>query len=246
MMKRIFGKILVNLLGILLLNLVFSGCEPKTLMSKVDYPQKTTVKLVKSRCHNGVCPCLSRTAIPNKEKDIAPGYKRFEFRLPQTVSEMWVSVGDQGVFYKSAKHVEPVCFYMDLMPRSYSIVVKGKRHHEQIGLQMGLEISEYAEPKDGGPSWYRSFHYTCGIGASTCSIDEMQIWHDKQEALPRGVLDYCGSVMIKKSQYAGSKLHRDDPIYQDLALRFLMKVYHFKPYLPPRSPKCKKPNKNKG
>lgn len=220
-----------------------AGCAGKTLPTLPSFAPKTTLKLAAERCKDGVCRC--RGAEATKEKGIPAGHKRFELRIPRSTAALWVKVGARGVYYKPPTTVHPQCLYVDLAPGRHRFTVYGERRDPEVGLQLGLTMNEYGEPKDGGPGWYRSFHMTCGIGASPCSRDEMTIWRAFVRKLPRGVLDPCGSVMLKGATFGGTRAEKGDDQYTKAVVRFGLKVYKFAPHHPPGSPACKSPTKNR-
>lgn len=230
---------------LLCFGLVTASCAGKTPMAAVSFAPKTTLTSPAGRCPGGKCACRPLEAGFNKEKGIPAGHKRFEFRLPRSTAALWVAVDDRGVYYKPPTQVRPECFYVDLVAGKHQIVVHGEKGHDQVPLQSGLTIYEYGEPQEGGPSWYRSFHFTCGLGASPCTKDEIEIWRTFQRKLPRGVLDPCGSVRVKAGRFAGTRDQKGDEVYRDMTLRFTLNVYKFKPHRPPGSPKCKAPSKNR-
>ena len=120
----------------------------------------------------------------------------------------------------------------------------GVKRDPEIGLQTGLVINEHATLQRQ-TSWYRSFRFACGAGASRCTRAEIANWRQGHSALPRGVLDPCGSVMIRQVSFGGGRARRDDREYQDLTLRFTMKVYGFAPHRLPGSPECRAPLENR-
>lgn len=232
------------------LSVVFGGvlgllgsCATQSLPASPTFPPQTTLTLAAGRCEAGRCACRALDEMPGKERGIPAGSKRFELRIPRSTAALWVKVGDRGVYYKPPKTVLPQCLYVDLESGRHDIVVYGERRDPEVGLQLGLTIYEYGEPEKGS-SWYRSFHMTCGLGASPCSHDEMLTWRDFQHKLPRGVLDSCGSVMVKGASFSGTRAQKGDDQYVKAVARFSLKVYKFKPYYPSGSPKCKAPSKN--
>ena len=223
-----------------------SGCATQKVVGLPSFAAKTTLKLAAERCEGLKCRCvpLQATGVA-KEKGIPEGHKRFELRIPRSTAALWVELEGTGVYYKPPTTVLPQCLYVDLKPGRHRFTVYGERRDLEVGLQLGLTMREYGEPKDGGPSWYRSFHMTCGIGASPCAKDELAIWRAFVRKLPRGVLDPCGSVMLKGATFGGTRAQKGDDQYQKAVVRFGLKVYGFAPHRPPNSPKCKKPSKNR-
>jgi len=223
--------------------LMASGCAPaeKTVVS---LPQKTTLVSTSTRCSpDGTCRCRDMDAAEGQTEDNLPaGHKRFEFRLPRTTSALWVSVAGLGTYYKPPQNVLPACFYLDLPPGEHRVSIHSERKDMEVGLQTGLSIFEYG-PKDG-PHWYRSLEFVCG-GGNKCTKDEMESWITSQRALPRGVLDPCGSVMVRGAMASGRREERLLPEYVDLDVNFVLKVYAFETYRQPGSPECREPVKNR-
>lgn len=247
---RAFGAAQAGLGGIVALLggiLGLAGCPAgKRVIPKASFAAKTTIRLATGRCKGQTCACRSLASNDTaKELGIPTGYKRFELRLPKTPSSLWVSIDHWGVYYKAPNQLAPQCFYVDLDPGRHRVTLHGENRDLEVGLQTGLTIYEYGEPRDGGPGWYRSFHFACGVGASSCTKDELIDFRAAQQKLPRGVLDYCGSVMVKGVSFGGTRAQKGDTTYRDMTLRFSLQVYEFEPHWPPRSPKCKRPTKNR-
>jgi hypothetical protein len=177
------------------------------------------------------------------EEGIAPGHKRFEFRLPRTPSPIWVAVEGKGVFYKPPESLAPSCFYLDLTPGEHRVNLRGEKRDPEVGLQAGLEIYEHG-PKSG-PYWYRVFDFVCGGNANRCTKGAAQSWVEFQRKLPRGVLDPCSSTMIRGVGVDGVREERLLTDFLDLDLAFTLKIYGFEPYRSPGSPECKAPIRNR-
>ena len=231
------------LIIIALLALTSGGCA-KTMAARAEYPPRTTLTVSSTRCQGGVCTCRPLDSDDGQqEKGIPAGHKRFEFRLPRTVSSIWVEIEGKGVYHKGGETVLPSCFYVDLKPGLHYLTVHSSNAKTRTYLQSGLTIWEYG-PKERD-NWYRSFHFVCGSGASACTREEMAIWSRFQAKLPRGVLDPCGSVMVRGVRYSGRREHKTTQEYLDLTVRFRLKVYDFQPYRMPMSRDCMAPLKNK-
>ena len=233
-----------NTLAILVTITALLGCEPsKKIIDPAAFAAASTIILSESsRCTSNKCSCRSLDSNAGQvEKEIPAGKKRFEFRLPRTTSALWVEVEGRGVFYKEPKLVAPQCFYVDLGPGTYPITVHGKNRDEQVGLQLGVTVYEYG-PKEG-PHWYKSLHLVCG-GLGRCDKDGLRRWSAAMRRLPRGVLDPCGSVMVKGTQFAGTRAPDKDE-YAQATVKMTMKVYAFETYRPPMSSACKAPIKNR-
>lgn len=224
--------------------LAAGGCA-KQFIASAEYPPRTTLPATTStRCQDGVCKCRPLDSYDHQEEKAIPaGHKRFEFRLPRTVSSIWVEVSGKGVHYKGPETVEPSCFYVDLPSGKHTVTVQSSIARSKTYLQTGLTIYEYG-PKEGN-NWYRSLHLVCGSGASSCTREEMEIWSGFQRKLPRGVLDPCGSVMVRKVKYSGTREHKQAQEYLDLTVRFQLKIYGFEPYRPPGEKDCMAPRKNR-
>lgn len=220
--------------------LAVMGCATGSVdQGTVSPPRQTRLALAAARCSAGVCRCREPSE-SIKETDIAAGHKRFEFRLSRSTSDLWLEILNKGVFYKPAIPVSGACFYVDLpSPGDYTLRLTAKDRDAETGLQVGLEIHEYSQPH-----WYQSLKLVCG-GLQSCGPEELRTWHAFQRKLPRGVLDPCGSAMIRSFSHSGSRRQRGDASYQDLSLTFALKVYAFTPYRRPHSPACQSPSKNR-
>ena len=230
--------------SIIILFVLTTGCA-KDMAARAEYPPRTTLPAVTSpRCPGGACTCRPLDSDDGQgEKGIPAGFKRFEFRLPRSVSSIWVEIEGKGVYYKGLETVLPSCFYVDLKPGLHFLTVQSSNAKTNTYLQTGLTIWEYG-PKERD-NWYRTFHFVCGTGASACTREEMAIWSRFQAKLPRGVLDPCGSVMARGVRYSGRREHKQAQEYLDLTVRFRLKVYDFEPYRMPMSRDCMAPVKNK-
>jgi hypothetical protein len=215
---------------------VLSAC-PEATPSSPSYPPGTTVPLPKTRCPDGAsCTCRSlEAAEPQKEEQIPDGHKRFEFRLPRTTSAIWIAVDGKGHYYKAPEKVLPSCFYLDLPVGEHQITIHSEKRDPDVGLQTGLTIYEYGHKE--GPKWYRSFDFTCG-GKNRCTKKGVQAWVAFQRALPKGVLNRCGSVKIRGVNVTGSQEMKGQLEYKDLTVSFKMNIYKFEPYEDPQSPRC--------
>jgi hypothetical protein len=220
------------------------GCASAPAPPTASYPLTTTLQPTSGRCTNQTCRCRPLDAGREQgEDDIATGHRRFELRIPSSTSAVWVEIARQGVYYKAPNRVGATCFYVDLMPGEHTITLHAENRDAEVGLKAGLTVHEYAVAE--GPAWYRSFHLACGAGASACTRTEMAAWKEFHDGLPRGVLDPCGSVMVRQVRFAGTRTHRTDDEYQTLTVRFTLKIYAFAPHQPPGSPECKPPVTNR-
>jgi hypothetical protein len=224
-------------LGLLLLG----GCPAKSV-PVASYPAQTTMKYAASaRCPNGRCSCRGLDDESAAEEGVPAGHKRFEVRLPQSHSAIWVEIAGHGVHYKPPAELQASCFYVDLPTGEHAITVHTAHPHAELGLQAGLTIFEYGSK--AGPGWYRSVHFVCG-GLGHCTRDELATWVGFQRRQYRGVLDPCGSVMVRGVTFGGSRETTKSDAYLDLTVRMKMKVYDFEPYQPPKTANCKGPTKN--
>jgi hypothetical protein len=220
------------------------ACASTTPAPGAAYAPKTTLALMTPRCTSpGVCACREPEGEGQREEKITPGQKRFEFRLPQTTSAIWVEIEGQGVYYKPSEKVLPSCFYLDLPAGEHRVTLHGERRDRDIGLQTALAINEYG-PKDG-PHWYHALDFVCGSQTTRCTKDGMEAWIAWQRKQPRGVLDPCGSTMLRGVTSSGTREERLSSEYVEFTLRFVLKVYAFETYQAPRSPECKAPVKNR-
>jgi hypothetical protein len=216
--------------------LCLCGCAASTRTAPV-LPTKTTLVTASARCRGGSCECRTLDSDEGQaEEGIPSGQKRFEFRLPRTTSAVWVTVEGKGVFYKPPEDVQPACFYLDLGPGEHKVAVHSERRDVEVGLQTGLAVSEYG-PKVSA-HWYRSLDFVCG-GGNKCTKEAMESWVVAQRQLPRGILDPCGSTLIRGVTFGGAREERLLPEYVDLDLRFSMKVYGFETRRSPGSPECR-------
>lgn len=201
--------------------------------------EKTTIQATRKGCRR-----LDDNAA---ESGIAAGLKRFEFRLPRTTSAVWVAIEGKGVFFKSYDELLPRCFALDLPSGETRVAVYAETRNvtrdEQVGLQVGLDVWEYAAPREHGPSRYHTFKYRCGLGASPCTRQELDEWLAHQRALDRGLLAPCGSVQIKQVISQGQRVEKGSQRFKDLAVSFIMKVYAFEPHRRPGDPRCIKRRK---
>lgn len=219
------------------------GCATAPPFSP-HYPPRTTLTLAASPgCAGHRCRCRPLEGEQLAEENIAPGTKRFELRLPRSTSDIWVEVEGRGVLFKPGALADPACAYVDLAPGKHRVVVRAENRDAEVGLQAGLTVSEYGTA--AGPGWYRSFHLACGHAASRCTRAELSSWRAFQARLPRGVLDPCGSVMVKNVAFGGRRAERLDREYQDMTVRFTLQVYEFAPHHPPASERCRGPIKNR-
>jgi hypothetical protein len=220
-----------------------TACPPQNIPTAATYAPKTTLALTSSRCGGGRCRCRSLESNEGQtEEQIPPGHKRFELRLPRTTSAIWVEVEGKGVYYKPPEQVLPSCFYVDLTTGEHRLTLHAEKRDPEVGLQAALTIYEHGA-KDG-PHWYRSLDFLCG-GTNKCTKSGMESYVAFQRGLPRGVLDPCGSVMIRGVSVAGSRADKQDPEYLELTLRLRMKIYGFETYRTPNSQECRAPVKNR-
>ena len=215
-----------------------AGC-PSTTTPTPSYPKTTSIALQTPRCTGVTCTCRPLGASEGQdEKGIPRGLKRFELRLPRTTSAIWVEVKGKGTFYKPAEQMDAACFYVDLPPGKTRFVVHSERADADIGLQTGLKVFEYG-PKDG-PHWYRVFEMTCG-GMNKCTRAGMEAWVGFMRALPRAILNPCGSTRIRAASATGTRPGKAHPEYVDLTVRFTLDVYEFETHQAPGSPACQGP-----
>jgi hypothetical protein len=202
------------------------------------FPPQTTLASGSARCKGGTCECRPLEGEGQAEEGITAGHKRFELRLPKTTSAIWVSITGKGVFYKPPEVVQPACFYVDLAPGEHTLIVHSERKDVEVGLQTGLKIYEH-----GTKGWYRSLDFVCGSNEK-CAKPAMDAWVGFQKSQPRGVLDACGSTMIRHVTFRGMREERALPEYTELDVHMLVKVYAFETFRAPGSPDCRAPVKN--
>jgi hypothetical protein len=239
-LSTVSGAIAVAPLAMILAAL--AGCPSPAVAPAAVLASKTDLALAGPRCQGGACTCRSDSEPDAEEQGVPPGHKRFEFRLPRTTSTLWVSVAGKGTFFKPADSVAPACFYVDLPSGQHGVTVKGELTDKEVGLQMGLDILEHSSKE--GPKWYRSLNFVCGSRAGRCTHENLDAWIAGQRALQRGVLDPCGSTMVRGVSASGDLARRDDPDYRELTLRLTLKIYTFEPFRPSGSPECRAPVKN--
>lgn len=214
-----------------------------------SYAAQTTISLNNPRCsaqENGQSKCVCRPLdSDDKQREEAPpaaGHKRFEFRLPRSSSALWVEVSGQGIYYKAPEEILPSCFYLDLPIGEQQIRVHGQVGDKEVGLQTGLTIYEYGDKE--GPHWYKVLDFSCGA-QDRCDEEKWEAWFKEQRSLPRGVLDACGSTMIKGVQATGDRDTHKDDTYQTHTLQMTMKIYQFETYRAPGAKDCRAPAKNR-
>ena len=234
-------RTLLRLLPFLSFLLGAAGCPAATSEApSLRFPPETTLHSSSGRCQGRTCECRPLEGEGQSEEGVPAGHKRFEVRLPKTTSALWVSIGDKGVFYKGPETLQPACFYVDLPPGEHALTLHSERKDVEVGLQTGLALYEYG-PKVG--SWYHSLELACG-GLEKCSKAVMEAAVAAQRALPRGVLDACGSTMIRGVTFKGTREERQLPEYVDLDLHLVVKIYAFETFRPPGAPDCRAPVKN--
>jgi hypothetical protein len=232
-----------SLLALLCVGLVAGSACAAPDMPPVAFASRTSIAMANSvRCSTVRCRCRPLDSDREQEERNTPqGQKRFEFRLPRSTSAIWVDVSGHGTFYKAGSEIEPACFYLDLAaPGEHELTIHGQALDPLTGLQTGLEIYEFGPRRR---SWYRTLNFVCG-GLQTCMRTDFVLWKQYQEKLPRGVLDPCGSTMVRAVRSAGTFGSRGDESYRDLTLRLKLKVYGFETHQEPRSPRCRAPVKN--
>jgi hypothetical protein len=219
------------------------GCPPPPKAGP-GFPPQTTLRSSSARCPDGKsCQCRAEGGEGQGEEKIPAGHKRFEFRLPRTPNAIWVSVEGRGVYYKAPEALAPQCFYVDLIQGEHRVVVRSERRDVEVGLQTGLVVFEHGAKH--GPAWYRTLDFVCGGNANRCTKGAMESWVAFQRKLPRGVLDPCGSTMIRDVSAGGARDERLLTDYRELDLSFALKVYGFEPRFSPGSAECRAPAKNR-
>ena len=219
--------------------LVSTGCAPMEHgLQWQKLPSSRKFHTNSIRCTNQECTCRSLDSDSNQEEEsIAPGRKRFEFRLPRSTSAIWVLVDDKR-YFKPTSSIAPSCFYLDLTPGVHKVKLLAEHGDPEIGLQAGLTVYEHG-PKLG-PYWYRVLHFTCGNGANRCTAHRLAAWSDMQRALPKGALNRCSSTRVRRVRFSGSRLpDYAHPTYQRLVLALELKVYNFEPYRQPDDSSCR-------
>jgi hypothetical protein len=214
-------------------SLLLPGCA-RELTAKADFPPRTTLSLEgQARCQNSGCRCRPLSDKDQAEQGIPAGKRRLELRLLPSFSNVWVSVAGLGVFYKSHEQQDETCFYVDLPAGDHALVLQADRRKVNDGLAAGLTIFEHGPPD----RWYRTFGFACGLKTSECSREELQLWLDAERDAPRG--DPCGTVRVHGVRAAGSLVSKVAQAYQDLTLRFRLRVSARLPRYPPGSPECR-------
>lgn len=221
---------------------VVVGCatSSKTELPRPPAPVDGPLETAGARCSGGVCKCrpvddFGRSMEGNTavEGDVAPGTERFEFRTGRGFEKLRVTIDHKGTLVKDTSQVDASCGYVDLPPGRHAIKLRVEATDKSQGIHPRLLINEFGSKTS---DWYDVFAFACGA-TGPCIKEDMKIWLDQARAIPRGIVDKCGSTRVEGLRW--SVEHSPEQTLEDLTLELVLHVYKFEPRFKHGTPSCK-------
>ena len=193
-------------------------------------PRDTHAVLAGGLCADNRCSCRADdggdggVGVPE-----TAAKKRYEFRIGPSPYELWVSINQTTVLYKSAERPE-VCFYVDLPTGAQHVELRASNPE---GVSLGLQIHELGTKTR---SWYDTFAFSCGA-PGPCSFEELAANKAQYATAKRSMFDACGTTKVKGISWDHGKAP-DQEHPSDLVVRLTLDIYKFAAWKPSGDPTC--------
>lgn len=215
-----------------LLALVASACggTAHQLTIEPPPPRDTHAVLAGALCADNRCSCRADSGgdggvgVPDTADK-----KRFEVRIGPSPHELWVSINQTTVLYKSAERAD-ACFYVDLPTGAQHVELRASNPE---GVSAVMQVHELGTKTR---SWYETFAFSCG-SPGPCSFDELAASKAEYAQAKRSMFDPCGTTKIKGISWDHGKAP-DQQHPSELVVRFTLDIYKFAAWKPSGDPTC--------
>ncbi|HET7504866.1 MAG TPA: hypothetical protein VFK02_27775 [Kofleriaceae bacterium] len=187
-------------------------------------PRDTHAVLAGGLCADNRCTCRSEGPGGPAGGDGGVGVpetkdrKRYEFRLGPSPQELWVTINQTTVLYKSPERAE-ACFYVDLPTGAQQVELRASNPD---GVSAAWQIHELGTRTR---SWYDTFAFQCGA-PGVCSFEELDANKAQLVGLNRQLLDRCGTTKVKGISWDHGKA--PDQLHpSELLVRITLDIYRF-------------------
>jgi hypothetical protein len=196
-----------------------AGCAGTAHQVEIGPPpaKQTSAVLAGNLCQDNRCRCRDESGgdggagVPE-----SPGRKRFEIRLGPSPYELWLTVNQSTVLYKSLERPEE-CFYLDLPSGEQHLELRASNPE---GVSVGVAIHELGTQTR---SWYDTFKFACGV-PGVCSYDELESNKAQYTGVPHQIYDRCGTTQIKGLSWDHGKAP-DQEHPSELVVRFTLAIH---------------------
>jgi hypothetical protein len=182
-------------------------------------PKETHAVLAGNLCQEGRCRC--REDGPGDGGAGVPSdadHKRFEIRLGPSPYDLWLTINQSTVLYKSPERAD-ACFYVDLPSGAQQVELRASNPD---GVSLALQIRELGTRTK---SWYDTFAFACG-SPGVCSYDELEANKAQYTGVKKGLYDRCGTTKVKAISWDHGK-SPDQEHPSELVVRFTLDIYKF-------------------
>jgi hypothetical protein len=180
--------------------------------------RETHAVLAGGLCQDNHCRCRGETGDGGVGVPEAPTRKRYEIRLGPTPQELWVSINQGTVLYKSPERAEE-CFYVDLPTGAQQVELRASNPD---GVSVALQIHELGTRT---LSWYDTFAFSCG-SPGVCSFEELEVNKPQYTGVKHQTFDRCGTTKVKAISWDHGKAP-DQQHPSELVVRLTLDIYRF-------------------
>ena len=192
-------------------------------------PKQTHAVLAGGLCQDNHCTCRGEAGDGGVGVPETADKKRFELRLGPSPYELWATINNTTVLYKSPERAE-ACFYVDLPTGAQHVELRASNPE---GVSAVLQIRELGTRTR---SWYDTFAFSCG-SPGVCSFEELEANKAEYAGVGRRLFDRCGTTKVKAISWdhgnAPDQLHPSD-----LVVRLTLEIYRFAAWKRHGDPSC--------
>jgi hypothetical protein len=199
----------------------FAACGSTAHQVEIGPPpaKQTQAVLAGNLCQDNHCTCRGADGDGGAGVPQSPDRKRFEIRLGPSPYELWLTVNQSTVLYKSLERPED-CFYIDLPSGAQAVELRASNPE---GVSVAVQIHELGTQTR---SWYDTFQFTCGV-PGVCSYDELEANKTQLTSVKHaGVYDPCGTTKVKGLSWDHGK-SPDQEHPSELLVRFTLDIHKF-------------------
>lgn len=192
-------------------------------------PKDTHAVLAGALCDDNRCSCRSEAGDGGVGVPDSAAKKRYEIRLGPSPYDLWLTINQSTVLYKSPERAE-MCFYVDLPTGTQAVELRASNPD---GVSAALQIHELGTRTK---SWYDTFAFSCG-SPGVCSFEELEASKAEYTGVKHQLFDPCGTTKVKGISWdhgvAPDQLHPSE-----LVVRLTLDIYRFAAWKPHGDPTC--------
>jgi hypothetical protein len=214
-----------------LVAVVLAGCGGGASQVVIGPPpaRETRAVLAGELCNADQCACRDEAGDASVGAPDGTTRKRFEVRLGPSSHELWLTLNQATVLYKSPERAE-ACFYLDLASGANQVELRASNPD---GISAALQIRELGTRT---ASWYDTFAFACGA-PGVCSFDELAENKARYVGVKRQMYDRCGTTRVRGVSWDHGKAP-DQAHPSELVVRFTLDIYKGAAAKPHGDPSC--------